>query len=64
MKISENVDWELVKSTYDNILALMREELPGTTQEASDVCCKGYPHTKEEMTKKILTETENNQYQI
>ena len=53
-KVSENVDWESVKSKYDDILNLMREELPATVDEAKEMC-KDYPHTKLDMTKKVLT---------
>ena len=53
-KISENVDWESVKSKYDDILTLMKEELPASADEAKEMC-KDYPHTKEELTKKILS---------
>ena len=31
LKISENVDWESVKSKYDDILTLMKEEMPANT---------------------------------
>ena len=54
-KISESVDWESVKTKYENIVALMRQELPVTLEEARDNCLKDYPHTKEQITKKILT---------
>ena len=33
-KISENIDWESVKTKYDDILALMKDELPATADEA------------------------------
>lgn len=55
-KISENVDWESVKSKYEDILTLMKEELPASADEAKEMC-KDYPHTKEELTKKILSES-------
>ena len=48
------MDWESVKSKYDDILTLMREELPANADEAKEMC-KDYPHTKEELTKKILS---------
>ena len=53
-KISKNVDCESVKSKYDDILNLMREELPASAEEAKEKC-KDYPHTKLELTKKVLT---------
>ena len=53
-KITENVDWESVKSKYDDILTLMKEELPASADEAKEMC-KDYPHTTEELTKKILS---------
>ena len=36
-KITENVDWESVKTKYDNILALMKDELPSTADEAKEM---------------------------
>ena len=45
-KISENVDWESVKTKYDNILPLLCQELPVTLKEARDNCLKKYPHTR------------------
>ena len=53
-KISENVDWESVKTKYD-ILILMRHELPETIQEARENWTKDYPHTRKQVTRKILT---------
>ena len=47
-KITENVDWESVKTTYDNILALMKDELPSTADEAKEMT-EDYPHTKEKV---------------
>ena len=54
-KISEYVDWESVKTKYDDILVLMRHELPETIQEARENWTKDYPHTRELVTRKILT---------
>ena len=51
VKITENVDWESVKMKYNNILALMKNELPSTADKAKELT-KDYPHTKEEMTEK------------
>ena len=53
--ISENVDWESVKTKYDDILVLMRQELPETIEEARDNWIKDYPHTRYQITKKVLT---------
>ena len=53
-KISENVDWESVKSKYGDILTLMKEELSANTDEAKKMC-KDYLHTKEKFTKKLLS---------
>ena len=52
--ISENVDWESVKSKCNDILSLMREELPASAEEAKEMC-KDYPHTKLDVMKKVLT---------
>ena len=40
-KILEKVDWETVKSKYDDILELFKEELPDTEEEAK-VLSKSY----------------------
>ena len=53
-KSMENVDWESVKSKYEDILEIMREELPETKEEAKELT-KEYTHSKEEVTKSILT---------
>ena len=52
MKFFKTVDCKSVKSKYDDtcILILMKEELPANADEAKEMC-KGYPHTKEELTK-------------
>lgn len=52
--MSENVDWESVKTKYDDILTLMLQELPDTAEEAQK-SGKDYPHTKEKITKKVMT---------
>ena len=44
-KITENVDWKSVKTKYDDILALVKDELPSTADEAKEMT-KDYPHTK------------------
>ena len=54
-KNSENIDRESVKSKYEDILQMMREELPATVDKARDNWLKDYPHTKEQLTKKILS---------
>ena len=53
-KISENIDWESVKTKYDDILALMKDELPATADETKELA-KEYPHTKDDLTKKVLS---------
>ena len=63
-QITENVDWESVKTKYDDILTLMKDELPATADEAKELM-KDYPHTKEEITKKVLSnKTESYQKEI
>ena len=54
-KLSESIDWESVRTKYDDILTLMCQELPDTAEEARENCGKDYPHTKEKITKKVLT---------
>lgn len=54
LKVSENVDWESVKTKYDDILTLMLQELPDTAEEAQK-SGKDYRHTKEKITKKVMT---------
>ena len=54
-KISENVDWESVKAKYDDILVLMKAALPSTPEEVQQQIDKDYPHTKDEITKQILS---------
>ena len=53
-KLMETVDWESIKFKYDDILTKLREELPATEEEAKSLQ-KDYPHTKEKITKAILT---------
>ena len=53
-KISKNVDWESVKMKYDDIFVLMRHQLPEMIQEARENWTKDYPHTREQVTRKIL----------
>ena len=45
-KISENVDWESVKTKYDDILELMKTELPCTPEEAKQITNKDYQRSK------------------
>ena len=40
---------------YDDILALMKNELPATEKESSELFTKDYPDTKEHVTKNILS---------
>ena len=51
-KSTECVDWESVKSKYEDILELMLEALPYSPDEAQG---KDYPHEKAAITKSILT---------
>ncbi len=53
-KVAEGIDWESVKSKYSDILELMGNELPSSAEEGSTLL-KDYPHTKEKVTKLILT---------
>ena len=54
MKTAENVDRELVKSKYDDILNLMKEELPANTLMKPRICVRITLTTKKN-TKKILS---------
>ena len=50
------MDWESVRTKYDDISTLVRQELPDTLEEARENSwMKDYAHTKEDITKKILT---------
>ena len=53
-QLTEGISWELVKSKYTDILALLKNELLATEEEAAQLV-KDYPHTKDEVTKEILT---------
>ena len=44
-KAAESVDWESVKSKYDDILVMMQAEIPGDKTERP---IKDYPHLKNE----------------
>ena len=52
-KLQDNVDWESVKSKYEDIFDLFKNELPETEEEALALD-KDY-HLKNEITKTILT---------
>lgn len=52
-QLLKGTDWESVRSKYADILALFKKELLDSA-EASQVL-KDYPHTKEEITKEIVT---------
>ena len=54
-RLSESIDWESARTKYDDILTLMRQELPDTAEEVRENCGKDYPHTKEKITEKVLT---------
>ena len=51
-KSSEGIDWESVRSKYDDILVLFREALPPTPEES---CGKEYPHERDAVNKLILS---------
>ena len=53
-QLVEGISWESVKSKYADLLALLKNELPATKEEAAQLV-KDYPHTKDEVTKEILT---------
>ena len=40
---------------YDDILTLLYQELPDTLEKARENWLKDYAHTREEITKKVLT---------
>ena len=55
-KMAVNVDWESVKTKYEDILAMMQAELPvNAPTTRSQITGKDYPHAKSELTKAILT---------
>ena len=49
-KSAENIDWESVRSKYDDIFSLMQEHLPDSVEEEGGNG-KDYPHSKQELTK-------------
>ena len=51
-KAAENVDWESVKSKYDDILVMMQAEMPA---EKTERPIKDYPHLKSETTRALLS---------
>ena len=59
-KAVDNVDWESVKSKYDEILERFRTELPDEPPSAAEQertncgLAKDYPHSKEEVMKQII----------
>ena len=53
-QLAEGTSWESVKSKYVDILKLFQSELPATDKEAQELA-KDYRHTKDEITKEILT---------
>lgn len=44
IKIMEDVDWKSVKTKYDDIMALMKEELPSTADEAKELTKRLFPY--------------------
>lgn len=53
-KAAENVDWESVRSKYQDILDRMKAQLPANAEEARQLL-KDYPHTKDQVSKQALT---------
>ena len=53
-RAAECTDWESVKSKYADIFDLFKECLPGSEDERIGLE-KDFPHTKEEITKQILS---------
>ena len=53
-KSAESVDWESVRSKYDDIFTLMQEHLPDTVEEEGGNG-KDYPHSKQDLTKAIVS---------
>lgn len=51
-RTTEGIDWESVRSKYEDILVLFREALPDTPEEA---CGKDYPHERDAVSKLILS---------
>lgn len=60
-KVATSVDWESVKSKYEDILERFKAELPveppseAKRERIDSGLAKDYPHTKEVLTKQILT---------
>ena len=52
LRASRNVIFDIVYPQYEDILAIMREELPASSDELQ-LMSKDYPHTKEELTTKL-----------
>ena len=52
--MAEGTAWESVKTKYDDILKLFRNELPENAQQAVSLA-KDYPHNRKEVTKEILS---------
>lgn len=61
VKAADNLDWESIKNKYEDILERFKERLPKeplTEAEKERIACglsKNYPHTKDEVTKQVLT---------
>ena len=53
-QLADGTAWESVKTKYDDILELFRNELPENAQQAVSLA-KDYPHSREEITKDILS---------
>lgn len=48
-QLTEGTSWESVKTKYDDILNLFRDELPENEQQAANLV-KDYPHKREQIT--------------
>lgn len=53
-KSAESIDWESVRSKYDDIFALMQEYLPNNVEEDGENG-KDYPHSKQELSKAVVS---------
>ena len=53
-QLAEGTAWESVKTKYEEILKLYKNELPENAQEAATLG-KDYPHNREDITKEILS---------
>ena len=54
MKAAENVDWESIRSKYQDILVRMKDQMPFNQEEAKQLG-KDYPHKKKDIEKQTVT---------